>query len=189
MPGTGVIFTVSTGLFMGRRAALFAALGCTAGIIPHLMASILGIAVILHMSALVFQTVKFLGVAYLIYLAWGMWHNKGVLKIQKSIDSRHLWSTARKGFLINILNPKLSIFFVAFLPQFISPEHPALIGQMLLLSLVFMLMTFIVFVLYGLFANALRSRMMQSPRILRRLQRSFAALFVILGAKLATAEQ
>ncbi len=189
MPGTGVIYTLSNGLLSGRRAAMFAALGCTAGIVPHLIASALGLAAILHMSALVFQVVKVCGVAYLLYLAWGMWRDKGVLTLGEKSSSKSGWDTASKGFLINILNPKLSIFFLAFMPQFIAPNSIAPMVQMLVLSLVFMALTFVVFIFYGLFANALRHRVIQSPHILRRLQRSFAAVFVFLSAKLATAEQ
>lgn len=122
-PGTGVIYTVSTGIFQGKRASIAAAFGCTTGIIPHLTASILGLSFILHMSALAFQVVKFLGVAYLMYLAWAMWRETGTLNIDSPKTTRGLMQIGIKGFLINILNPKLSIFFLAFLPLFITPNH------------------------------------------------------------------
>lgn len=191
IPGTGVIYTIATGLSVGRSASLYAALGCTLGIVPHLLASILGLAAVLHTSALAFNVVKWLGVAYLLYMAWGMWrspvsfdHDTGVNQQGRGLK------VAKTGFLINILNPKLSIFFLAFLPQFISLNVEISSSvQMLILSLSFMLMTFAVFVIYGQFAGAVRNFITQSPVIMQRLQRSFAAVFLVLGAKLASSER
>jgi threonine/homoserine/homoserine lactone efflux protein len=147
IPGTGVIYTVSTGLFLGWRAGIAAAFGCTAGIIPHLAASILGLSFILHMSALVFQTVKFAGAVYLLYLAWSMWREKGAPTLNSPSNAGNPGQVAVKGFLINILNPKLSIFFLAFLPLFISPVTDSPTLQMFLLSGVFMTMTLINFII------------------------------------------
>ncbi len=122
MPGTGVIYTISTGLFQGVKSSMFAALGCTAGITPHLTACILGLAAILHTSAVVFQIIKFLGVAYLLYLAWTMWKETGVLLLEDDDKKEGGWGISLKGFLIYILNPKLSLFFLAFLPQFVAAQ-------------------------------------------------------------------
>lgn len=185
IPGTGVIYTVSNGLFLGWRASIAAAFGCTAGIIPHLLASILGLSAILHMSALAFQTMKFAGAAYLLYLAWGMWRDKGVLQFDSSCANKRYWQIISKGFLINILNPKLSIFFLAFLPLFVSPTATSPTLQMAVLSLIFMAMTLGVFIIYGISANAVRHYVVNSPKIINRLQRTFAFIFAGLGAKLA----
>lgn len=189
IPGTGVIYTVSTGLFCGWRASIAAALGCTTGIIPHLIASILGLSAILHMSSIAFQLVKYAGVIYLMYLAWSMWRETGSLKVNATDSTKSLWQIISKGFLINILNPKLSIFFLAFLPLFVSPNASSPMGQLLVLSAVFMSMTFVVFVLYGLWANFVRKHIVNSPRVTTWLQKSFAAIFAALGAKLAMTEQ
>ncbi len=190
IPGTGVIYTVSTGLFRGRRASLFAALGCTAGIVPALLASVLGLAALLHVSAIAFNVVKWIGVAYLLYLAWGMWRDQGGMSFAAP-DERGLTRIAVKGFLINILNPKLSIFFFAFLPQFVVAGDAALapLAQMLLLGAVFMAMTLVVFVVYGLLAHGVRGAVLRSTRVQRWLQRGFAATFAALGLKLALAER
>ncbi|MBI9092948.1 MAG: LysE family translocator [Desulfobacterium sp.] len=145
IPGTGVIYTISTGLFLGWRASIAAAAGCTAGIIPHLTASILGLSAILHMSAMAFQGVKFAGALYLLYLAWSMWRDTGGFNFGSPSARKGLWQIAMKGFLINILNPKLSIFFLAFLPLFVSPNAPSPMFDMFMLSLAFMAMTLIVF--------------------------------------------
>jgi threonine/homoserine/homoserine lactone efflux protein len=189
MPGTGVIYTVSTGLFLGWRASIVAALGCTFGIVPHLTASILGLSAILHTSALAFQVVKYAGVAYLLYMAWSMWRETGTLSLESSSTPKSMLQIAIRGFLINILNPKLSIFFLAFLPLFVSPETSTPIIQMLFLGGVFMALTLAVFVLYGISANGVRKHICNSPRLITWLQRSFAATFAALGIKLASTEQ
>jgi len=189
IPGTGVIYTVSTGLFHGWRASIMAAFGCTAGIIPHLTASILGLSAILHTSALAFQAVKYAGVAYLLYLAWSMWRETGALTFDSSLPKKGLWQIARRGFLINILNPKLSIFFLAFLPLFVSPHAASPTFQMLILSAVFMAMTLFIFILYGISANGVRRYVVNSPKVILWLQKSFATIFAALGAKLAMTDQ
>ena len=189
MPGTGVIYTVSTGLFKGWQASIAAASGCTLGILPHLMASIVGLSAIMHMSALVFQVVKFVGAAYLLYLAWSMWRDKGVLKFGDTGNLEGLWQIAVKGVLINILNPKLSIFFLAFLPLFVSSETTSPLLQMFLLSAVFMGMTLVIFILYGISANSVRGYVAKSPKWIVRLQRSFAVVFAVLSVKLAMTER
>ncbi len=190
MPGTGVMYTVSTGLFSGWKASLAAACGCTAGIIPHLLASILGLSAILHMSALAFQVVKYTGALFLLYLAWSMWRKGGALQFDGAAGlPNDLRKTALRGFLINILNPKLSIFFLAFLPLFVSHEAASAILQMSILGAVFMAMTLGIFILYGVSANALRRHVVNSPKLIQWLQRSFAALFVALGMKLVMTDQ
>lgn len=188
IPGTGVLYTVSVALLNGRRASLFAALGCTLGILPALLASLLGLALVLHISAVAFQVMKLAGVVYLLYLAWSMWRSDGTFSGSAVAAEVNLRAVALRGFLINILNPKLSIFFLAFLPQFIEPAA-GLAQQMLALGGVFMGMTFAVFVVYGTLASALRQQVITSPRIMRYLQRSFAALFAALATRLAVAER
>jgi len=155
IPGTGVIYTISTGLAQRWRASIAAALGCTAGILPHLAASILGLSAILHMSALAFQSLKVAGALYLLYLAWSMWQDRGMLTFDRPTQKNNAVRIALKGFLINILNPKLTIFFFAFLPLFVSAEAASPTQQMLSLSLVFMLMTLVIFALYGILASGI----------------------------------
>jgi threonine/homoserine/homoserine lactone efflux protein len=189
MPGTGVLYTVSAGLFKGRRASIAASFGCTMGIVPHLLASVLGLSAILHVSSLAFHTVKYIGVAYLLYLAWSMWRETGALQLSSKESTKNLQQIAVRAFLINILNPKLSIFFLAFLPQFVSPQAQSPIFQMLVLSSIFMAMTFVIFILYGLSANYARKYVVNSPNVTTWLQKSFAAMFTMLAAKLAVTEQ
>jgi threonine/homoserine/homoserine lactone efflux protein len=184
-PGTGVVYTVATGLSRGAHASIAAAFGCTIGIVPHMAAAICGLAAILHASALAFQSFKYAGVAYLLYLAWSALREKGALEVTQQAGQRSAWQVIVKAILINILNPKLSIFFLAFLPQFVSADEAHPFSRMLLLSGVFMAMTFVVFVGYGLFAASVRDQIIARPRVLTWMRRTFAGAFVALGARLA----
>lgn len=184
-PGTGVLYTLAAALSRGGRAGMLAAFASTLGIVPHIAAALLGLAAILHTSALLFQTVKYLGVAYLLYMAWQTLRQHGALKVDDHVDARSARDVIVTGILINILNPKLSIFFLAFLPQFIVAGDPAPLQTMLLLSAVFMLMTFAVFAVYGLLAASVREHIVTRPRVMMWLRRTFAAAFAALGARLA----
>lgn len=188
-PGTGAIYTIAAGLTRGSRASVLAAFACTIGIVPHLIAAMMGIAALLHASALAFAIVKYAGVAYLLYMAWQTLREHGALKVETRSDARSAWLVLRDGLALNLLNPKLSIFFVAFLPQFIASDEASPMARMLELSGVFMAMTFIVFALYGLFAAAMRDKVIGRPAVMAWLRRSFAAAFVALGAKLALTER
>jgi len=181
-PGTGVLYTLAAGLSRGSRAS-------TLGIVPHLAAAILGAAALLHTSALAFQTFKYLGVAYLLYMAWSTLRERGALTVEKENGTRSALKVTVTAVLINILNPKLSIFFLAFLPQFIAADEARPLLLMLELSGAFMAMTFVVFVLYGLFAAAVRDRIVTRPLVMGWLRRGFAGGFAVLGIRLAFAER
>jgi threonine/homoserine/homoserine lactone efflux protein len=187
-PGTGVLYTLATGLSRGGKASAVAAFGCTLGIVPHMAAAILGLAALLHTSALAFQALKYAGVAYLLYMAWMTLKETGALSVEKQPD-RSSRQVIVHAILINILNPKLTIFFFAFLPQFVPADASDGLPLMLELSAVFMMLTFVVFVGYGLFAAAIRSHVISRPKVLAWMRRTFAAAFVMLGAKLALAER
>jgi threonine/homoserine/homoserine lactone efflux protein len=188
-PGTGVLFTLATGLSRGSRASVVAAFGCTLGIIPHTTAAIVGATALLHASALAFQTFKYLGVAYLLYMAWNTLCERGALRVESEAGARSALQVMGTAILINLLNPKLSIFFFAFLPQFVRSDEPHPLARMFLLSTVFMVMTLLVFVGYGLCATSLRKHVVSRPGVLTWMRRSFAAAFVAFGARLAFADR
>ncbi|MBV5265173.1 LysE family translocator [Pinisolibacter aquiterrae] len=188
-PGAGVIYTLAAGLGQGARASVVAAIGCTIGIVPHLSAALFGLAALLHASAVAFSMVKYAGVAYLLWMAWRMLGETGGLSVEASSPARSDLRVIRDGILINILNPKLSVFFLAFLPQFLRAEDPHPLVTMASLGGVFMGLTLVVFVGYGLFAASLRDHVMSRPRVLAWMRRSFAAAFVGLGAKLALTDR
>ena len=185
VPGTGVIYTLCHGLFMGRMAGAFAALGCTLGIVPHLLVTILGLAALLQLSPILFQAVKYCGVAYILYLAWGIWRDSGPLTLTQPESSGQIAAIVIRGVLVNILNPKLSIFFLAFLPQFVPSQAPYPLLRMTWLAGVFIAMTLVVFVIYALAAATLRSRVIDRPQVMRWLRYGFAAAFAGLALRLA----
>lgn len=186
-PGPGAVLTVATGLAHGARAAIVTALGCTLGIVPHMLAAISGLAALLHTSALAFELVRYAGAAYLIYMGWATWRAPNALPLPtaETAPAQPVWRFVAKAVLVNLLNPKLSLFFLTFLPQFIAPTetHPA--ARMGQLSLVFMALTFAVFALYGFFAARMRDHVLQRPAVLQWLRRGFAVAFIGLGSKLA----
>jgi threonine/homoserine/homoserine lactone efflux protein len=188
-PGTGVLFTLAAGLSRGSRASVVAAVGCTLGIVPHMAAAVTGLAALLHASALAFQVIKYLGVAYLLYMAWTVLRQRGALQVETNIAPRSAAQVIAAAVLVNLLNPKLSIFFFAFLPQFVRADAPDALTQMLGLGAVFMALTLVVFVGYGLFAAAVRTHVVSRPRVLTWVRRSFAAAFAALGARLALSER
>ncbi len=184
-PGTGVLYTLAAALSRGARAGVAAAAGCTLGIVPHMAAAITGAAALLHTSAVAFQFLKVLGVAYLLFMAWSTLKETGALAVDEGRAPRSARRIVASGVLVNILNPKLTIFFFAFLPQFVAPGSPGAVGRMLELSVVFMALTLVVFVAYGLFAAAVRTHVVSRPRVLTWMRRAFAGAFVALGARLA----
>lgn len=184
-PGTGTVYTVAAGLTHGWRASLVAALGCTLGIVPHMLAALTGLAALLHASPMAFAAVKYLGVAYLLWMAWHTLQGDGVLRIAPDTAPRTHGATVVSGILLNLLNPKLSMFFLAFLPQFVAPDQARATQHMLTLSLAFMLITFVVFAVYGIFAAAMRRHVLERPSVMRWMRRTFSAAFVLLAIRLA----
>jgi threonine/homoserine/homoserine lactone efflux protein len=188
-PGIGVLYTLATGLSRGARASVVAAFACTLGILPHIAAAILGLAALLHTSAILFQALKYAGVAYLLFMAWQILRERGALLVEPETRVRSKMQIVTTGILINMLNPKLSIFFLAFLPQFVSTTEINPLARMLELSAVFMAMTFAVFIVYGGAAAVVRDHVIARPSVLTWMRRGFAAAFAALGARLAFAER
>jgi len=184
-PGTGVVYTLAAGLSRGRRASVVAAFGCTLGIVPHVLATVTGVAALLNASAAAFQVLKYAGVANLLYMAWATARDKEAIAVDEDAAPRSAAQVIVRAELANLLNPKLTVFFFAFLPQFVDPSAPHALPRMLGLSGVFMLATFVVFAAYGVLAASVRSHVTSRPRVMTWLRRSFAGSFVALGAKLA----
>ncbi|MFF4560573.1 LysE family translocator [Streptomyces sp. NPDC001435] len=184
-PGTGVVYTLAAGLSRGRRASVVAAFACTLGIVPHVIATVTGVAALLNAGAAAFQILKYAGVAYLLHMAWATVRDKDAIAVERDTAPVSAAQVIVRGVLVNLLNPKLTIFFFAFLPQFVSPDEPHAVVRMLGLSGVFMLATFVVFAAYGVLAASVRSHVTSRPRVMTWLRRGFAGSFVALGAKLA----
>lgn len=184
-PGTGAVYSIAEGISRGRRAGIIAAFGCTLGVIPHMIAAITGLAAILNASAVAFETIKWIGIAYLLFLAWQTLRDKSLIQADEDPAPRSSWRVIRTAVLINVLNPKLTIFFFAFLPQFVPSQAPDAAWQMAGLSLVFMALTFVVFAMYGIFAATMRAQVLGRPKVVTWLRRSFAATYVLLAGRLA----
>jgi threonine/homoserine/homoserine lactone efflux protein len=190
LPGTGVIYTLALGISGGLRAGLLAAFGCTLGIVPHILASVVGLAAILHASALAFEVLRYIGVAYLLFIAWSLLKDSNALDLgPEQGPAEKALRIVRKGILTNIFNPKLSLFFLAFLPQFVPAEAPDVTAQMLVLGGIFMLLTFLVFAIYAALAAGLRQQVLSRPRIMVWTQRSFAAALGVMGLRLAISDR
>lgn len=189
LPGTGVLYTLAVGLGRGFRPSVAAAFGCTLGILPAAIASIIGLAALLHASALAFQIIKYLGVAYLFYMAWNILREGGALSVDADSKPQQAIKLIRNGLLLNVLNPKLSLFFLAFLPQFVTAEAGNPTPQLVGLASAFMVMTFVVFVGYGACASLARDYVVSRPQVMMWLRRSFAGAFGVLGLRLALADR
>lgn len=166
-PGTGVIYTLAAGLARGARASVLAAFACTLGILPHMLAAITGLAALLHTSAVAFQTLKYLGVAYLLYMAWSTLREKGALTVEEDAAPRSARNVIVSGVLINILNPKLTIFFFAFLPQFVDVEAGSVGLQIAVLGVVFILIAIVSDGTYALAAGTASDWLRENPRFVR----------------------
>ncbi|MGX5718648.1 LysE family translocator [Shinella zoogloeoides] len=190
LPGTGVIYTLALGISGGFRAGLLAAFGCTLGIVPHILASVVGLAALLHASALAFEVLRTIGVAYLLFIAWSLLKDSNALDLgPEQAPAEKAMRIVRKGIFTNIFNPKLSLFFLAFLPQFVPANAPDATAQMLVLGGVFMALTFLVFAIYAGLAASLRQQVLSRPRIMVWMQRSFAAALGVMGLRLALADR
>ena len=189
LPGTWVIYTLAIGLGQGFPASIAAAFGCTLGILPAALASIVGLAAILHTSALAFQVLKYLGMAYLLYMAWSILRDNGTLQVDENRTKTSTWRTIANGMFLNVLNPKLSLFFMAFLPQFLPTNAASTTASLVLLAAIFMALTFVVFVGYGACASLARRYVIARPNVMTWCKRTFAASFGLLSVKLALTER
>jgi threonine/homoserine/homoserine lactone efflux protein len=189
-PGPAVLYIVTRSIGRGRRAGLVSVLGICTGTLVHVVAAALGLSALLVSSALAFNIVRWLGALYLVVLGIRTLLDRDGLSIDvadQGTDDLH--GVFMQGVIVNVLNPHTALFFFAFLPQFVSTEEPHALSRMLELSGVFMLLTFVVFLGYGVFAASVRNHIISRPRVLTWMRRSFAAAFAGLGLKLALADR
>jgi threonine/homoserine/homoserine lactone efflux protein len=191
VPGTGVFYTVSSALGGGWRQGLYAALGGTVGIVPHLLAAMLGLSGVMQAGAVAFEALRWAGVAYLVFVGLSMIRDRGGLQVDRPQDVRgdRMALVVRRGVLINLLNPKLTLFFFAFLPQFLGRPAGVLHPRLVVLGAVFMATTLAVFLVYAWASAAVRDRVLGAPRVLRWVQRSLGTLLIGLAARVAVADR
>jgi len=183
IPGTGAVYTLSEAISRGRRSALVAAFGCTLGIVPHLTLAATGLASVLHASPTAFRAIKYAGVAYLVYMAVMNWRDRSVIEVDE-VSAMPAWRIIRHAVVINLLNPKLTVFFFAFLPQFTGDSGNQFL-RMVGLGLIFMVITFVVFACYGVLAARIRRQIVRKPHNVIDVRRAFAVTFLALSLKLA----
>lgn len=184
MPGTGVLYTISVGIAKGKKGGMLAAAGCTAGIVPHLCISIVLSALFLNINANVFMVVKVLGALYLLYLGVGMIVSNNKLEFEKEQSENHFTAIICRGILLNLLNPKLTVFFFSFLPQYVSLNSENYVIKSLLYGLLFMIVTLIVFCGYGVLAEMAKKLLVGCPRRMHLLQVCFGIIFIIFAVQL-----
>lgn len=190
IPGTGVVYTVSSSIAGGRRGGLIAAVGCTLGIVPHMLAAMLGLSGIMQAGSAVFEVVRWAGVAYLVFMGFSMIREAGALPLEDGnppVDSAG--SVVRRGILLNVLNPKLTLFFFAFLPQFLDASPGLLDPALIWLGGVFMLMTLAVFAVYALASAAFRDLILSAPVVRRWVERALGAFLIAFAARLALTDR
>jgi threonine/homoserine/homoserine lactone efflux protein len=186
IPGTGVLYTVSSSIGGGWRRGFFAAIGCTLGIVPHMLAAMLGLSAIMQAGSVVFEVVRYAGVIYLVFMGFSMIRDAGALPLDDgnaSIDP--MGPVVWRGILLNVLNPKLTVFFFAFLPQFLDASPGLLDPKLIGLGGIFMLMTLVVFAVYALASAAIRDLVLAAPVARRWIERALGALLIGFAARLA----
>ena len=191
VPGPDNILVVTQGVARGRRAAVVTAWGMCSGITVHTLAAAAGISALFNSSAVAFRVVKYAGALYLLYLAWKMLRERDALTISVTGAgfAPSLSALYRRGFIMNVLNPKVALFFLAFLPQFTVREAGNVPLQMALLGFVFMAQALVIFTLIGLFSGTVGVWLRQRPGAGCYLTRLAGGIFALLGLRLALMER
>jgi threonine/homoserine/homoserine lactone efflux protein len=187
-PGPDNLFILAQGITRGRKPAIVTALGMCSGVSVHTLAAALGISALFYSSALAFTLLKAAGAAYLFYLAWKTFRDSGGLRPAKPLELP-AGALFRRGFLMNVLNPKVALFFLAFLPQFVSRDSGSIPAQMLLLGLLFMAQAVVLFGALGYFAGGIGGFLLSRPRIARHFNWLTGGIFVALGLRIALVER
>lgn len=186
-PGPDNVFVVTQGITRGRKAAVLTAIGMCSGISVHTTAAALGISAVFYSSAVAFSMVKFAGAAYLLFLAWKTVRERRDIELRGNDRQLSGFALFKRGFIMNVLNPKVALFFVAFLPQFVSPGSGNVALEMVMLGLVFMVQGMIIFTAIGLLSGAIGSYLLQKPQVSRIFPWLTAGIFATLGIRLALA--
>lgn len=190
VPGTGVVYTISSSIGGGRRRGLIAAVGCTLGIVPHMLAAMLGLSGIMQAGSVVFEAVRWAGIVYLAFMGLTMIRDAGTASLDgEAAPAEPAGAVVWRGILLNVLNPKLTLFFFAFLPQFLDASPGPFDAGMILLGGVFMLMTLVVFAVYALASAAARDLVLSAPAVHRWAERAFGAILIGFAARLALTDR
>lgn len=185
MPGPDNVFTLTQSIAKGRNAGIFTTLGLCTGLLVHIFAATFGLAAIIYQSSLAFAVIKYAGAAYLLFLAYKSFRAKDMSFELKSSDTLNYKSLYKKGVIMNVLNPKISLFFLAFLPQFVNQESGNVSVQMLVLGVVFLMQTLVLFILISIFAGKVGSFLRRNPSFSKKINYIQGSLFTLIGLKIA----
>ncbi len=190
MPGPDNLFVLAQSITQDKKAGIATSLGLCTGLLVHISAAVLGISAIIYQSTIIFSIVKFAGAAYLLYLAWQSFRAKGdpPFTLQQQNTQAYI-KLYKKGILMNILNPKVSLFFLALLPQFVNPSQGHVAFQMLILGIVFLIQALVLFSLFSIFAGKVRQVIIGKPAIAKRLNTIQGILFTFIGIQIAISKQ
>lgn len=188
-PGPGIAYVVARTVAGGRSEGLASCFGTAIGGLLHVLAAALGLSLLIAQSALAFAVLKYLGAAYLAYLGIRLLVRKEAAFAVKAVRSQGARRALLEGIVVEALNVKTALFFLAFLPQFVPANAPNATAQMLALGGVFMLLTFLVFAVYAALAASLRRQVLSRPKIMVWLQRGFGAALGLMGLRLALADR
>lgn len=188
-PGPDMLYVITRGMAHGRRAGILSAIGVVCGILVHTTAAAFGLTLLLQTSALAFLFVKFIGAAYLLYLGIRAWRDKSTFLLQASASSAKSSALFWQGVLSNVLNPKISIFFLAFLPQFVDKGSSHVTLQMVILGLTFACFGLCFLLIVGYSSGAVGRWLMYRPQYAQFLQRLAGGILIGLGIRLAFTEK
>lgn len=188
-PGPDILYVITQSITRGKRAGIATALGLSTGLIVHTTAAAFGVSAILQQSAIAFTILKYAGAIYLFFLAWKAFQEKEHLLSDKPVQNKGTGSLYRQGIYMNILNPKVGLFFLAFLPQFVNSNAGNSSEQMVLLGILFMLQTIIIFSTVATFAGIFSNKILSRPNIAKYINYVKCSVFALIGIKLVLTDR
>lgn len=165
LPGPDILFVITQSISQGKKAGIVTASGLCTGVLAHTTAAALGISALVYKSALAFEIVKYAGAAYLLYLAWKALKESEELVSSAPVRETDAFALYRRGIFMNVLNPKVALFFLAFLPQFVNIDSGNVPMQMIFLGIIFMVQAWLIFSAISVFAGTIGEKIIQKPRI------------------------
>lgn len=184
MPGPDILFVLTQGMTRGWRAGVVFAAGLCTGLVAHVTAAALGISVLLMSSEAAFMALKFAGAAYLLYLAFKAFRARRENHFPVDAGGGVVGKLYRRGILMNLLNPKVILFFLAFFPQFVDEKAGQPVGQIFLLGMIFIVQAFVIFSLVAVLAGRLARPLMSNSRVALWVNVAEAAIYAVIGVSI-----
>jgi len=189
LPGPDIIFVLTQSISQGKIAGIATASGLCTGVLVHTTAAALGVSAIVYQSALAFTVLKYVGAAYLLYLAWQALREGDRVLSSGPVQISDVPALYKRGIFMNVLNPKVALFFLAFLPQFVNLEAGSVPTQMILLGIVFMVQAWLIFSVISVFAGTIGNKVLERPGIGKYIKWGKAGIFTAIGVQLAVSHR